>query len=167
MAYAVGEALDPVVNPLDAVERIVLANGWMFERQGDDEIVAEVQGRVSVYRMWFAWRPDIEALQFSSGFDVKVGRARRAAVLELLAMINQAMWLGHFELCSDAGMVAFRHTMLLRGGCGVTPEQIIDLIDGSFEASERYYPAFHFVVWGGMPPAKAMAASLMETMGEA
>ena len=167
MAYAAVESLDTVANPLDAVERVVLANGWVFERQGDDEIVAEVQGRVSVYRMWFAWRPDIEALQFSSGFDVKVGRARRAAVLELLAMVNAAMWLGHFELCSDDGLVAFRHTMLLRGGCGATPEQIVDLIAGSLEASERYYPAFHFVVWGGMPPAKAMAASLMETMGEA
>ncbi|MCH9020977.1 MAG: YbjN domain-containing protein [Proteobacteria bacterium] len=167
MAYAVVQALDPVANPLDAVERIVLANGWMFERQGDDEIVAEVQGRVSVYRMWFAWRPDIEALQFGSGFDVKVGRARRAAVFELLAMVNAAMWLGHFELCSDDGLVAFRHTMLLRGGCGATPEQIVDLIGESLEASERYYPAFHFVVWGGMAPAKAMAASMMETMGEA
>ncbi len=167
MAYAAVEAADPVANPLDAVEQIVFANGWMFERQGDDEIVAEVRGRASVYRLWFAWRPEVEALQFSNGFDVKVGRARRAAVLELMAMINEALWLGHFELCSDDGMVTFRYTMLLRGGCGATAEQIVDLIGASLEASERYYPAFHFVVWGGMRPAKAMAASLMETVGEA
>ena len=37
----------------------------------------------------------------------------------------------------------------------------------AFTESERYYPAFQFVIWGGKDPEEAMAAAILETAGEA
>ena len=77
MAHTVLESADLIFNPLDAVEQIACANGWAFERQGDDEIITEVSSTVCTFRLWFAWRPDCEALHFTCAFDMKVeiGRA--------------------------------------------------------------------------------------------
>ena len=41
------------------------------------------------------------------------------------------------------------------------------LIEIALNECERFYPAFQFVIWGGKSPADAMAAAMLETMGEA
>ncbi len=41
------------------------------------------------------------------------------------------------------------------------------MIESAIDESERFYPVFQFVLWGGKSPAEAMAASLIETYGEA
>ena len=35
------------------------------------------------------------------------------------------------------------------------------------DAGERFYPAFHFLVWGGKGVEEAVAAAMFETAGEA
>lgn len=167
MVYAVLESSDSNFNPLDAVEQIACANGWAFERQGDDEIITEVSAPVCTFRLWFAWRPDCEALHFTCTFDMKVAESSRSSIYPLLAFINERLWLGHFDIFSDEGMVVFRHAMLLRGGHGATPEQLADLVQASLAECERYYPAFQFVLWGGKSPEEAMAAAILDTQGEA
>ena len=42
-----------------------------------------------------------------------------------------------------------------------------DLVDIAITESERFYPAFQYVVWGGKSPQEAMASSILETVGEA
>ena len=167
MAQAVLENSEVNFNPLDAVEQIAYANGWAVERQGDEEIVTEVSTAVCTFRLWFAWRADCEALHFTCAFDMKVAAPRRPSIYPLLAMINERLWLGHFDMFSDEGMVVFRHAMLLRGGGGATPEQMVDLVHASLAECERYYPAFQFVLWGGKSPEEAIAASILDTQGEA
>ena len=167
MAYAVVESSELTFHPLDAIEQIAEANGWACERQGDDEIITEVSASACTYRLWFAWRTDCEAVHFTCAFDLKVAESRRAAIYPLLAMINERLWLGHFDMFSDEGMVVFRHAMLLRGGGGATPEQMVDLVKTALAECERFYPVFQFVVWGGKRPEEALEAAILETMGEA
>ncbi len=167
MAYAAQISPEINFNPLDAVEQIALANGWAVERQGDEEIVAEVSASVCTFRLWFAWRADCEALHFTCAFDMKVAEPRRPSIYPLLALINERLWLGHFDMFSDEGMVVFRHAMLLRGGGGATPEQMVDLVKAALAECERFYPVFQFVVWGGKRPEEAMELAILETMGEA
>ena len=50
---------------------------------------------------------------------------------------------------------------------GVSHEQIEDLVDVAVGECDRFYPAFQFVIWGGRAPQDALAASLLETQGEA
>ena len=167
MAYAALESQPATGNPLDAVEQVTLAHGWPFERRGEEEIVVEIDGASCTHRLWFAWHAGRETLQFSCVFDMKVAEARLAGVYPLLALINERLWLGHFDLYGAAGMVAFRHAVILRGGPGASRALVEELIDIALGQCERFYPVFQYVIWGGMTPAEAIAAALIETVGEA
>ena len=41
------------------------------------------------------------------------------------------------------------------------------LLNLGLEACEHYYPAFQFVLWGGKTPQDALAAAMLECVGEA
>ena len=157
-----------VRNPVDLIEEIATANEWPFERGGEDELVAQLNGRWDDYRVHFAWNGEISALQFTCALDFKVPVHRRPSVLELVALANERMWLGHFDLTSDEGGVAmFRHAVPLRGARGVTVEQVEDLVDVALTECERFFPAFQFVIWGGKKPGEALDAACIDTVGEA
>jgi hypothetical protein len=92
---------------------------------------------------------------------------KKIAVYELIGSVNEKLWLGHFDLLSDDGTVMFRHTVPLRGLQAASVEQLEDLVDTAVVECERFYPAIQMVVWGGQSVQNALAAALMETVGEA
>lgn len=155
------------INPLELIEQVVAAHDWPFDRTSDREIAVEVAGRWCDYRMFFAWRDDVEALHFTCAFDVRIPNERFADIHGLLALINEKMWLGHFDLWTEEGLPMFRHSIPLRGTEGLRPEQLTDLVEVAISESERFYPAFQYVVWAGKTPADAMTAAILETVGEA
>jgi hypothetical protein len=64
-------------------------------------------------------------------------------------------------------VVLFRHGALLAGGETLTLDQAQLLVEAALDECERFYPVFQFVLWGGKTPAEAIAASMIETRGEA
>jgi hypothetical protein len=156
-----------IMNPIDLVEEIVQANEWPHDRASDEEMVVEISGRWCDYRLLFVWQREINALHFSCGFEMKVPRPRRTAVYELLAAVNERLWLGHFDLAADEHSPAFRQGVLLRGAGGASVEQIEDLVDISVSECERFYPAFQLVIWGGKSAEEAIAAAMIDPVGEA
>jgi len=167
MDYVAGSRVETVHNPVDLIEEIATANEWPFERGGDDELVAQLHGRWDEYRVHFAWNGEISALQFTCALDFKVPQHRRSSVLELVALANERMWLGHFDLTSDEGVAMFRHAVPLRGARGMTVEQVEDMIEAAVTECERFFPAFQYVIWGGKDPTEAVAAACIEPAGEA
>jgi len=158
---------DSRINPLDVVERIASGNDWSFERAGDDEITILVAGRWSDYQISFTWMHDLEALHLACAFDLKVPERRRVPVRDLIAMINEQLWIGHFDLWSQDGMVMYRHALVLSGGLTASGAQCQSLLSTALEACEGYYPAFQFVVWAGKEAREALDAAMFETSGEA
>ena len=156
-----------IANPIDIVEELVSANEWAFERASDEEMLVEVVGRWASYRMHFVWQQDLSSMYFSCLLDAKVPSTKRAAGSELVALINERMWLGHFEIGSEDGIPLFRHTVLLRGQGSASVEQVEDLVDIAVAECERFFPAFQFVLWGGKTPQDALAAAMLECVGEA
>ena len=154
-------------NPIDLVEEIVRANEWRHDRASDEEMIIEIPGRWCDYRLVFVWQGEMSALHFSCGFEMKVPSARRPAVHELLATVNERLWLGHFDLASDDNTPAFRHGVLLRGASGASVEQIEDLVDIALSECERFYPAFQFVIWEAKDAEEAIAAAMIDPVGEA
>ncbi len=154
-------------NPLDLVEEILSANEWNFERSSHDELIVDCGGRMGAYQLHFAWSPEVSAIHFSCFTDLRVPPRRRAPVYELLASINARMWLGHFDLAAGDDTPTFRHAVLLRGARGASVEQLEDMVDHALAECERYYTAFQFVIWGGKDPSEAIAASLLDPVGEA
>ena len=157
----------PRTNPLDVIERIAAVNDWTFERSGDDEITMVVGGKWSDYQVSFTWMHDIEALHLACAFDLKVPEHRRDEVQRLIAMLNEQMWIGHFDLWLHDGLVMFRHALVLAGGVGATSQQCQALLNSALEACEGYFPAFQFVVWAGKSPQEAMEAAMFDVEGEA
>ncbi|HUN49544.1 MAG TPA: YbjN domain-containing protein [Candidatus Sulfotelmatobacter sp.] len=154
-------------NPLDLIEQIVTEHEWPFDRQGDDELTVGIGGKWCDYQLWFSWREEVGALHFSCAFDMKVPETRRRDLHTLLVLLNEKLWIGHFDLWTDEGLLVFRQALLLRGGLGPTSEQIEDLVEIGLSECERFYPAFQFAVWGGKNPKEAIEAAMLETVGEA
>jgi hypothetical protein len=167
MSASLTTEFEPVSNPLDVMEQIVAANDWTFDRRSDSEMAAEAPGRWCDYGLYFNWSNEISAMHFTCSFDLKVPERRRALLYELLALANERLWIGHFGLDSDDGMPVFRHAVLLRGAPGASAESLEDMVDIALTECERFFPAFQFVLWGGKTPQEALAAAMLECVGEA
>jgi hypothetical protein len=154
-------------NPLDLMEQIVTANDWAFDRRSESEMAAEAPGKWCDYGLYFSWSNEISAMHFTCAFDLKVPEKQRTALYELLALANERLWLGHFGLESDDGVPVYRHAILLRGAAGASSESLEDLIDIALTECERFFPAFQFVLWGGKSPTEALAAAMLDCVGEA
>ena len=155
------------INPLDLIEELVIANDWPFQRAADDEILAEISGRWTDYRLFFVWQEDACALQFCCRLDAKVPPKTRPTINDLLARVNERMWVGHFDVSIEEDSIMFRHALLLRGVSGVSAEQVEDLVELALAECERFYPAFQLVIWGGKTADEAMTAAILDPIGEA
>lgn len=160
-------AEDHRLNPLDVVERLASGNDWSFERASDDEITILVTGRWTDYQLSYTWMDDIEALHLACAFDLKVPERRRPDVQALISMINERLWVGHFDLWPGEGMVMFRHALVLAGGSEASGQQCESLLSTALDTCERYFTAFQFVVWAGKSAKEALEAAMFETSGEA
>ena len=158
---------DSRANPLDVVEHMAAGNSWPFERASEDEISLVVTGRWTNYQVSFTWMGEIEALHLACAFDMRIPRERLASVQQLVALINEQLWIGHFDIWMQNGVVMFRHALLLAGGLSASGQQCEAVLNSALDASERYFPAFQFVVWAGKTAREAMDAALFETSGQA
>ena len=107
------------------------------------------------------------ALQLCLALDKRVEPALLAASYELMSLVNQRVWLGHFEMWPEDNEILFRHALPLPEGERPTLAQTAAMIDAAVEAADRFYPAFDFLLTGGRTPAEAMDSCLLETVGRA
>jgi len=154
-------------NPVDVIEHIAALNDWSFERAGDDEITISVGGGWCDYHVSFSWLAEKEAIHLACAFDLKVPEARRMEVMRLLSGVNEQLWIGHFDLWANDGVILFRQSLLLSGGAEPTSAQVERLLHTAIEACERYFQAFQFVVWAGKNAPEALQTVLFETHGRA
>jgi len=155
------------VNPLDVVERVAATHGWSFERASDEEITILVTGKWSDYQVSYTWMFYIEALHLACAFELKVPERRRPEVQQLISLINEQMWIGHFDLWPQDGLVMYRHALVLAGGVEASGRQCEALLGTALDACERYFPAFQFIVWAGKGAREALDAAMFETQGRA
>ena len=155
------------VNPIDVVERMVDENEWFSERRSDGEMSVQAPGQWCDYSLYFAWNKSASAMHFTCAFETRVTPEKRLPIYELLARINERIWLGHFALCNDEGMPMYRYTMLLGGVGSSTTEQVQDLLQVAIEECERFYPAFQHVIWAGKSADDAITAAILDPVGEA
>jgi hypothetical protein len=125
------------------------------------------RGMPCEYHLCLTWRDDYQALHLSCAFDARVPTHRQQEAYELLSLINQQMWLGHFELWDGQGLPLYRNTILVRDGRYATPDECRDMIEVAINECERFYPSFQFVSWAGKTPTEAVAAAMFDTEGEA
>jgi hypothetical protein len=154
-------------NPVEIVEHMAAAHGWSFARASEDEVTLVISGTWADYQVSFTWMGDIEALHLACAFDFRVPDRRRIDVQQLVTLINEQLWVGHFDLWTADGMVMFRHALVLAGGVEATNQQCEALLQAAIESCERYFPAFQFVVWAGKSGREALDAAMFDTSGQA
>ncbi len=155
------------LDPLDVVERVLAAENLSFDRTDDGDLAFALTGDWRDFELWFAWRPEADCLQICLSVDMKAATASRQDAYALINLINQRVWLGHFEVWADDGEIVFRHALSLPDGERPSMAQTASMIDAAMEAADRFYPAFDFLINGGKTPEEAMAACMFETMGSA
>ena len=155
-----------VSSPIDLIEQIANSNDWATERASEDEITLIVAGQWTDYNVSLNWRGDLETLHIACAFDAKIPDNRQNEVYRLVAQINEQLWLGHFDVWIQEGLIMFRHGLMLNGALATTA-QCEAMLKTALEACERYYQAFQFVVWAGKESRDALASTMFETEGRA
>jgi len=161
------DEIDAGFDPLEVVEHVLAAENLTFDRTEDGDLAFTLAGDWKDYELWFAWRPEADCLQLCLSVDLQAAKIQRRDAYELLTLVNQRIWLGHFEVWPDDGEVVFRHALALPHGERPTLAQAASMIDAAIEAADRFYPAFDFLLNGGRSAEDALAACMFETAGQA
>ncbi|GAB5351314.1 hypothetical protein TMRH483_02259 [Qipengyuania sp. 483] len=152
--------------PLDMLVALFGARGWPCEVSAD-EICGEIQGSWAKYQLRGVWRSDDRVLQILCLPDIRIGSEKRSAAHELVALANEQMWLGHFDIWSNGSVLLYRNGTLLGDEGLLSLDQAQALVEIAVEECDRFYPAFQFVLWGDKEPRAALEAAMVEAVGEA
>ncbi|MGB3738942.1 MAG: YbjN domain-containing protein [Pontixanthobacter sp.] len=159
--------LDENAAPVDMLAALFEARGWPFTATSADELSGEIQGSWTNYQLRAVWRGDDNVLQLLCLPEVRVGKDRRASTCELLALINEQMWLGHFDIWSKGDLLVYRNAALLGNDGLLSLDQAQAIVETAVEECDRFYPAFQFVLWGDKSPHDALDSALIDAAGEA
>ena len=153
--------------PVEMLGQLFEARGWHYEYVTDEEMIGEVQGSWATYQLRAIWRTEDHVLQLLCMPDIRIPDDKRAAMHEVLALINEQLWLGHFDMWSSNSMLLYRHGAMLGEDGLLSLGQAQTLIEVAVEECDRFYPAFQFILWGDKSPQDALSSALVDAAGEA
>lgn len=156
-----------LLNPIDIIEDVIHQKKWNFSRSADHELVAEISSNWSAYRLYFSWSEKINALSLSITFDIKFPETKLIKAYELLGLINENLWIGHFDITSRNGIPAFRHTIMSSSETEILHKKFEDLVDIGIYECEKFYPSFQQILFDDISPKDAVNISKFEIIGRA
>ena len=155
------------LNPIDIVEEVIYQKKWSFSRADEYELVADISSKWCQYRLYFTWSENISAISFTITFDLKFPQTKMNKAYELIGLINEKLWLGHFDITSKNGIPAFRHTILSDTNNDFLHKKLENLVDIAIYECEKYYPSFQQVLFDEMKPSKSLIFTNFEVLGSA
>ena len=158
--------LAPEYNPIDVVENIFSSRSFELERRSINEVVVEVQGKWNNMLLFFAWEANMHCMHLSCLMDIETKIEDRSKIFELLALVNEELWVGHFSYWTEQNIPVFKHSVILNDGEDIE-SKISQIIDIAIKECERMYPIFKVVLTKGMDPKQALYPMMMATVGQA
>ena len=153
--------------PVDMIASLFEARGWPCEFVSDDELTGEIQGSWANHQLRAIWRTEDHVLQILCLPDIRIADDKRQAVFELMALINEQVWIGHFDIWSNGSVLLYRHGLMLGDEGLLSLSQAQAAIEAAVDECDRFYPAFQFVLWGDKSPADALSSAMVDAAGEA
>lgn len=153
--------------PLDMLAALFEARGWSYEIDSEENLSAVFKGSWTSYRIRAVYREIDNTLQILILPDVVVPLEKCDAVYKALALINEQLWLGHFDIWSASKVLLFRHGTILPPNGMLSIDHAQNMVDLAIDECERFYPVFQFIIWGDKTAEDALDAALIDTMGEA
>ncbi len=154
-------------NPIDIVEDIFASKSFELERRNPNEVAVEIQGKWNNMLLFFAWEPNMQCMHLSCLMDIETKIEDRSKIFELLALVNEELWVGHFSYWTEQNVPVFKHSVLLNKNDDNFEQKISQIIDIAVKECERMYPIFKVVLTKGMDPKQALYPMMMETFGSA
>ena len=148
-------------NPLDTIEGIFARDKVTYERRKDNELVAEVDGKWDDMLVFFSYEEHLRCLHISCLLNIETSNVNRSKIFELLAMLNENLWLGHFSYWSEQKMPIFKHSIILQDTEELFSQKISKIIELSIMECERVYPIFNAVMRQNVEPAQAIYTDSM------
>jgi len=154
-------------NPIDIIENIFASQSYELERRNLNEVVVEVQGKWNNMLLFFAWESNMRCMHISCLMDMETKIEDRSKIFELLALVNEELWVGHFSYWTEQNIPVFKHSVFLTDNEDMFENKISQIIDIAIKECERMYPIFKVVLTKGMAPKEALYPMLMTTVGQA
>lgn len=156
-------------NPITIFEEIVNEQNWTIDpRSNESSLTFTVKGKVAAYTIHMEWQEEFSALLFACVIEMDVAEKHKIHAAEVLAQLNESLWLGHFDFSTEGVLPTFRHTMLLRGiPPQVSAELMADLVDLAVAECDRFHSTFKMLKAGDIRTRDTLSAAVFETIGEA
>jgi len=155
------------LNPIDIVEDVIYEKKWNFSRSADCELVADISSNWCQYRLYFTWSEHVRAMSFTITFDLRFPKSKIFKAYELIGLINEKLWIGHFDITNKNGIPAFRHTILSATNNDFLHKKLEDLVDIAIYECEKYYPSFQQVLFDEIEPSESLVFANFEVIGSA
>lgn len=153
-------------NPIEDIEEVCEQFEWSCMRLNTNEIAIQHDWEWGQFQFYWGWVEESQSLCVIVCTDISLDKVDPDKVYKLLSLINDRLWIGHFDLSID-DQPTFRHTLLLRGICESNSLMIEEMIKTSHSEFQRFYPVFEMVIEEGKSIEEAMSLAIIETMGEA
>ena len=147
-------------NPIDDIEALFRQTNAV-ERRSSNEVVIEVAGKWDNMLLFFAWEEKMNCLHISCLINLKPQNVELPSIFELLALINEDLWVGYFSYWEEMQMPIFRHSMFINPEEFDLSTKISNVVNIAITECERAYPVFHAVLKQNIPPRKALLPTVL------
>ena len=147
-------------NPIDDIEALFRQNNAV-ERRSSNEVVVEVVGKWDNMLLFFAWEEKMNCLHISCLINLKSQNVELPSIFELLALINEDLWVGYFSYWEEMQMPIFRHSLFIDPEEFDLSAKISNVVNIAITECERAYPVFHAVLKQNIPPRKALLPTVL------
>ena len=155
-------------HPMDVAEAVLGRDDRVhIERSDDGDLSFTCKGAWCPVTGFLGWREELPAVLLTVSCDLAAPKSRMAEAARLIAMINENLWLGHFDLWTEDGSIVFRHSIPMIGRGELTAGEVQALLAATMDAADRFFPAFDYLLRCGQSAEDSLKIALFETIGEA
>lgn len=166
MEFTDSEFFNEWGHPIDLAEMFAVENGWINKRDGDEQILIEVQGVWRHYRLNVSFLEDKGILNYQSVFRIRLDKGELVEVLKAVNYANQMCRMGAFTVRHAEEIFVFGCSQSLFDEECMSGQQVQHLFDSCITHCEQFYPTFQLVAFGDKDADTAIRAAILETKGE-
>ena len=166
MTSSFTDLIDSKFHPINLLEKIIISKNWVFERPIDDEIYIEVPTKYSNLIVQVSWLKTEGRIEIKSFFYNKMDFSNNLEIYKLLNLINNKVDYGHFIIC-DNKYHTFKNSIIVKDYKNVNFDLLKEILNYAILESERFFPVFQLVLWGGKKAEEAILFFDFKTEGKA
>lgn len=148
-------------NPIDDIEFLFAHHKHTFERRNSNEVVVEISGKWDNMLLFFAWEEQMNCLHISCLINLEAETVNLPSIFELLALLNEDLWVGYFSYWEEAKMPIFKHSVFIDEKDLNLTDKLSQILNIAITECERAYPIFHAVLKQNIAPRKALMPMVM------